>query len=58
MTIISNLSQLFLDLIAAMVGFLWGDLFTLNLPGGGSIGVSLLVLILIPAGIYFTIRTG
>ena len=57
MTIISNLSQLFLDLIAAVVGFLWGDLFTLRLPGGGSIGISLLVLILIPAGIYFTIRT-
>ena len=57
MSIISNLSQLFLDLIAAVVGFLWGDLFTLTLPGGNSIGISLLVLILIPAGIYFTIRT-
>ena len=57
MSIISNISQLFLDLIAAVVGFLWGDLFTLNLPGGSSIGISLLVLILIPAGIYFTIRT-
>ena len=57
MSVISNISQLFLDLIAAVVGFLWGDLFTLNLPGGNSIGISLLVLILIPAGIYFTIRT-
>ena len=57
MSIISNISQLFLDLIAAVVGFLWGDLFTLTLPGGNSIGISLLVLILIPAGIYFTIRT-
>ena len=57
MSIISNISHLFLDLIAAVVGFLWGDLFTLNLPGGNSIGISLLVLILIPAGIYFTIRT-
>ena len=57
MSIISNLSQLFLDLIAAVVGFLWGDLFTLTLPGGGTMGISLLVLILIPAGIYFTIRT-
>ena len=57
MSVISNISQLFLDLIAAVVGFLWGDLFTLNLPGGSSIGISLLVLILIPAGIYFTIRT-
>lgn len=27
------------------------------LPGGGSLGISLLVLLLIPTGIYFTIRT-
>ena len=37
--------------------FLWGDLITLPLPGGSSIGISLLVLLLVPAGIYFTIRT-
>ena len=36
---------------------LWGDLFTLSLPGGGSIGLSLLVIILIPAGLFFTVRT-
>lgn len=36
---------------------LWGDLITIPLPGGSSLGLSLLVLILIPAGIYFTIRT-
>lgn len=36
---------------------LWGDLITLPLPGGSSVGLSLLVLILIPSGIYFTIRT-
>ena len=34
-----------------------GDLFYLPLPGGSSIGISLMVLMLIPAGIYFTIRT-
>ena len=37
--------------------FLWGDLFQIPLPGGSSIGISLLVLLLIPTGIYFTIRT-
>ena len=36
---------------------LWGDIVTLPLPGGGSIGLSLLVMILIPAGIFFTVRT-
>ena len=36
---------------------LWGDLFTIPLPGGSSIGISLLVLILIPMGLYFTVRT-
>lgn len=36
---------------------MWGDLITLPLPGGGSLGISLLVLLLIPTGIYFTIRT-
>ncbi len=36
---------------------LWGDLITIPLPGGSSLGLSLLVLILIPSGIYFTIKT-
>lgn len=34
---------------------LWGDLFTIPLPGGNSVGISLLVLILIPLGIFYTI---
>ena len=46
-----------MSLISAVYNLLWGDLFTIPLPGGGSIGISLLVAILIPAGIYFTIRT-
>ena len=49
--------QLFLDTISRIYGLLWGDLFSIPLPGGNSIGISLLVAILIPAGIYFTIRT-
>jgi len=36
---------------------LWGDLVTIPLPGGSALGLSLLVLILIPSGIYFTVRT-
>ena len=36
---------------------LWGDLVTFHLPGGSPLGLSLLVIILVPAGIYFTLRT-
>lgn len=41
----------------AVYQILWGDLITIPLPGGSSLGLSLLVLILIPSGIFFTIRT-
>ena len=46
-----------MTIITAVYNFLWGDLITLPLPGGSSVGLSLLVLLLVPAGIYFTIRT-
>ena len=46
-----------IKVISAVYGFLWNDLFTIPLPGGGTLGLPLLVLLLIPAGIYFTIRT-
>ena len=46
-----------MKLISLFCNLLWGDLFAIPLPGGSSIGISLLVLILIPAGIYFTVRT-
>ena len=43
-------------LIETVYSFLWGDL--LHIPiGTGTIGISLLVLLLIPAGVYFTVRT-
>lgn len=44
-------------LIQTVYQFLWGDLITIPLPGGASISFSLLVLLLIPTGIYFTLRT-
>lgn len=46
-----------MKIIHFLYNLLWGDLITIPLPGGSSVGLSLLVLILIPAGIYFTIRT-
>ena len=45
------------QLIEATYNFLWGDLFQIPLPVGGSIGISLLILFLVPAAVYFTIRT-
>ena len=44
-------------LIEKVYSFLWGDLLKIPLPGGSSLGISLLILLLIPTGIYFTIRT-
>ena len=47
----------FMRIFYAVFDILWGDFITIPLPGGSSLGISLLVLILIPSGIYFTIRT-
>ena len=44
-------------LIEKIYSFLWGDLIHIPLPGGGSVGISLLIILLIPTGIYFTVRT-
>jgi len=46
-----------MNIITFFYNLLWGDLITIPLPDGSSIGLSLLVIILIPTGIYFTIRT-
>ena len=43
--------------IETLYAFFWGDLIVLPLPGGGTLGLSLLVLLLVPAGLYFTLRT-
>ncbi len=41
----------------AAYNLLWGDLVQIPLPGGSTLGLSLLVMILVPAGVYFTVRT-
>ena len=46
-----------LNMFYKVYNLLWGDLVTIPLPGGSSLGLPLLVLLLIPAGLYFTIRT-
>ena len=45
-----------IKLIETVYAFLWGDLFTIPVMGS-SVGISLMLLLLIPAGVYFTIRT-
>lgn len=47
----------FMQLFQAVYNFLWGDLVRIPLPGGSYLGLSLLIIILIPAGIFCTIRT-
>lgn len=46
-----------MTIFKTVYNILWGDLITIPLPGGSSLGLSLLVLLLIPSGVYFTIRT-
>ena len=41
-----------ITIIEKVYSFLWGDLITLPLPGGGTLGISLLILLLI---VYFLI---
>ena len=57
MSVIHTISRFLMSIINAVYNLLWGDLITIPLPGGSYLGLSLLVLILIPAGIYFTFRT-
>ena len=45
------------SLIERIYALLWGDLIHIPLPGGDSVGISLLIILLIPTGIYFTVRT-
>ena len=57
MNILDTVKNTVIFLFHSVYNILWGDLITIPLPGGSSLGLSLLVLILIPSGIYFTVRT-
>ena len=57
MNIWETIRESFMNLFYAVYNVLWGDLISIPLPGGSSLGLSLLVLILTPSGIYFTVRT-
>ena len=43
-----------ITLIEKVYSFLWGDLFQIPLPGGGSVGISLLIILLIPSNPSFS----
>ena len=43
------------NLIESVYRLLWGDLFTI--PLGGGIGISLMAVLLLTAGVFFTLRT-
>lgn len=43
--------------VSALNGFLWGDIILFNV-GEANIGLSLLVLMLIPTGIYYVLKLG
>lgn len=51
------MTESFTKFISYVCGLFWGDLFSITLPNGDTAGFSLMVLLLIPTGIYFTIRT-
>ena len=51
------MAKSFTKFISFVYGLFWGDLFSIPLPNGDAAGFSFMVLLLIPTGIYFTIRT-
>ena len=44
-----------IQLIEFVYRLLWGDLFSIPLPGGGSLQLSFMVVLLTPAGIYLSL---
>ncbi|MBQ4265511.1 MAG: alanine:cation symporter family protein [Clostridia bacterium] len=56
-TLIDRVVSLFVYAINAVYALLWHDLIILPLPGGAQLGLPLLVILLVPTGVYFTIRT-
>lgn len=58
MSVFVSLLDILKKLVGAINNLLWGDLIVLNFGTGDSkLGLSLLVMVLIPAGIYFTVKT-
>ncbi len=46
-----------MNIVSFVYNLLWGDLVTIPLPGGSSLGLSLIIILLIPTGIFCTVIT-
>ena len=57
MEVLLSFGKALRSLVDALLGFFWGDIIKIPLPGGKSLDVSFLVLLLALSGIYFTFRT-
>ena len=57
MDILINIGKAVQCFLNALLGFWWGDLIKIPLPGGKTLDVSFLVLLLALSGIFFTFRT-
>lgn len=53
---VESIFSSFQRMVSSLNSLLWGNLFTVNL-GETVLELSLLVVILIPAGLYFTVKT-
>ena len=56
-TLVDTTVSLFIRVVNALYALLWHDLLTIPLPGGAALSLPLLVILLVPTGVYFTIRT-
>ncbi|MGL5123505.1 MAG: alanine/glycine:cation symporter family protein [Fusobacteriaceae bacterium] len=56
MNILNTILASFKIVVSSLNNFLWGDLIVLGF-GGMKIGLSMIVLILVPTGIYYSIKT-
>ena len=58
MVIVDRITQVFVKVVTSLNELLWGDLFILQFSNGETqFGISLLVLLLIPAGLSYTFKT-
>ncbi|WP_367565486.1 alanine/glycine:cation symporter family protein [Lacrimispora sp.] len=58
MQLFERLGHYIVKIVTALNQLLWGDMFILEFSNGETqFGISLLVILLIPAGLYFTVKT-